>query len=324
MSGFHDVRLPERFSAGSVFGPGFDVRTLTAIDSKQKFTRAMSPAGGLRIYDLRKGIVDLDDARELMEFFIARGGGEFDFRVKDWLDHATNTERRTFGTFTPITALDVDMVQLTTTTYQMVVRYTSGPTTVVRTITKPVNGTVKIGDGTMELFTGFTVDYSTGIVTFSADQSGNTPTWGGEFDVVAGFDQETSRHLQVGMQAISSGSIDSILCRESPVTNPVPQERPGGGATNHGDMEGINHKWSPLNGMVQTFQPAVGSLEIQLPVIDNMPGGGPHGVIFNDGSESLIIKDSNGDDVLNPFSVTDIREIYVSVGTGGAKAWQLI
>jgi uncharacterized protein (TIGR02217 family) len=52
---------------------------------------------------------------------------------------------------------------------------------------KPVSGTVSIADadGTVSP-AEYTVDYTTGLVTFSVTPTGS-PTWGGEFDIPMRF-----------------------------------------------------------------------------------------------------------------------------------------
>lgn len=322
MTGYHPVRLPEEFSVGSTFGPGFDVRQIELQDSKAKFSRIVSPPAGLRRYDLKRGISGIEQLYELYNFFIARGGSANDFRLKDWLDYATTSIGNTLaGVSTGF--LDEDLVYVTDTTYQMVKRYTSGAQTILRTILKPVDGTIRIGDGSSEVLSGFSINYETGLVTYSSAPSG-TPTWGGEFDVVVGFTQETGRHLEVSIQALNVGALDSITCTESPNPTAIPQDRPPGGGFNHSDMGDADVTWSPLNGLCQTFSPSTPNLNIHLPNIAEMPLGGPHGIFINDGGETLTVKDAAAADVLSPFATNSSFQLWVILDASSQKTWTTI
>jgi uncharacterized protein (TIGR02217 family) len=90
----------------------------------------------------------------------------------------------------------------------MVKRYASGSQTWVRTITKPVAGTVRVAlDGT-EQPSGWSVDTTTGVVTFSAAPgSGVAITASFEFDVPVRFDTDV---LDVTLDLERLGSITSI------------------------------------------------------------------------------------------------------------------
>jgi uncharacterized protein (TIGR02217 family) len=96
----------------------------------------------------------------------------------------------------------------TTTAFQLVKRYASGSQTWTRAIAKPVAGTVRIALGGVEQPSGWSVDTTTGIVTFStAPSSGVAITAGFEFDVPVRFDTDA---LDVTLDLERLGSITSI------------------------------------------------------------------------------------------------------------------
>ena len=87
-------------------------------------------------------------------------------------------------------------------------RYASGAQSWTRTITKPVAGTVRIAVGGVEQPSGWSVDATTGIVTFGAAPSaGIAITAGFEFDVPVRFDSDA---LDVTLDLERLGSITSI------------------------------------------------------------------------------------------------------------------
>jgi len=109
------------------------------------------------------------------------------FRAKCLDDFTTNAQIQ------PPTALDMALVALTTTTFQLVKYYGAGGAAIPsigypkRTIHKPVAGTVKVAIAGVETTTGFVVDYTTGIITFAVAPVG-TVTGGCEFDIPVRFD----------------------------------------------------------------------------------------------------------------------------------------
>ena len=78
----------------------------------------------------------------------------------------------------------------------------------VRTIAKAVAGTVRVALGTVEQMSGWTVDTTTGVVTFtSAPGNGVIVRAGFEFDVPVRFDTDM---LDVTLDIERLGSITSI------------------------------------------------------------------------------------------------------------------
>ena len=95
-----------------------------------------------------------------------------------------------------------------TTAFQLVKRYASGSQTWERTITKPVVGSVTVAIDGVEQTTGWSVDTTTGLITFTtAPATGATITAGFEFDVPVRFDTDT---LDVTLDIERLGSITSI------------------------------------------------------------------------------------------------------------------
>ena len=103
---------------------------------------------------------ELDEVRA---FFYARQGRAHGFRFKDWGDHKSCLPS---GTPAP-TDQAIGTGDGTTTAFQLVKRYASGNQTWTRTITKPVAGTVKVYRDGVEATSGWSVDPTAGLVTFT-------------------------------------------------------------------------------------------------------------------------------------------------------------
>ena len=86
--------------------------------------------------------------------------------------------------------------------------YASGAQSWTRTITKPVAGTVALALNGVPQITGWTVNTSTGVVTFAAAPApGVAISAGFDFDVPVRFDTDT---LDVTLDFERLGSITSI------------------------------------------------------------------------------------------------------------------
>jgi uncharacterized protein (TIGR02217 family) len=122
---------------------------------------------------------------ELIAFFRARRGRAYGFRFKDWTDYKATGQLLGTG----------DDAK---TQFQLVKHYPSGSAIEVRTITKPVAGTVKVYlDGALQL-SGWSVDTTTGLVTVNtAPALGVEVTADFEFDVPVRFDTD---HMAVTIE----------------------------------------------------------------------------------------------------------------------------
>ena len=84
------------------------------------------------------------------------------------------------------------------TQFQLVKQYLSGSVIDVRTITKPVDRTVKVYLDSIEQASGWSVDTTTGLVTFSTPPTlGVEVTADFEFDVPVRFDTD---HMAVTIE----------------------------------------------------------------------------------------------------------------------------
>ena len=199
---FHEVRFPDNISRGARGGPERRTQIVELASGDEE--RNASWADSRRRYDVAYGIRRADDLAAVVAFFEARNGRLHGFRYKDWADYKSALPSQA------ITATDQQIGTGTGSlqTFQLAKRYTSGPQTWVRTIAKPVTGTVRVALGMVEQMTGWTVDTTTGVITFTTAPANSVIIRAGfEFDVPVRFDSDT---LDVTLDFERLGSITSI------------------------------------------------------------------------------------------------------------------
>ena len=199
---FHEVRFPDDISRGARGGPERRTQIVELASGDEE--RNASWSNSRRRFDVAYGIRRADDLAAVVAFFEARNGRLHGFRFKDWGDHKSCLPS---GTPSP-TDQAIGTGDGATTAFQLAKRYASGGQTWVRTITKPVAGTVRVAFDGAEQLGGWTVDTTTGVVTFdTAPTAGVAITAGFEFDVPVRFDTDA---LDVTLDLERLGSITSI------------------------------------------------------------------------------------------------------------------
>ncbi len=171
---FHDIRFPEDISYGSGGGPEYSTDIVITQSGYEQ--RNINWGEARARYNVAHGVKTQAQLETLIAFFRARKGRAHSFRFKDWSDyHAIG---QVLGTGDG-----------SKTAFQLVKRYTSGATTEVRTITKPVSGSVLVFVDAV--LTPVTVNTSTGMVTFTeAPEGGAVISADFEFDVPVRFDTD--------------------------------------------------------------------------------------------------------------------------------------
>jgi uncharacterized protein (TIGR02217 family) len=199
---FHEVRFPDNIGRGARGGPERRTQIVELASGDEE--RNASWANSRRRYDVAYGIRRADDLAVVVAFFEARNGRLHGFRFKDWADYRSGLPSQLPGP----TDQALGTGDGTTTVFQLVKRYSSGAQSWVRTIGKPVAGTVRIALDSLEQGAGWTVDTATGLVTFAtAPAAGVSVTAGFEFDVPVRFDSDA---LDVTLDVERLGSITSV------------------------------------------------------------------------------------------------------------------
>lgn len=199
---FHEVRFPTAIAFGASGGP--ERKTdIVALGSGHE-ERNSRWADSRRRYNAGYGVKSLDDLHAAIAFFEERRGRLYGFRWRDRADWKSCAPSGTpAATDQPIGTGDG-----ATAEFQLVKTYGADHAPWVRTIAKPVAGSVLVAvDGT-PLTEGWICDDTTGVVTFTTPpEEGAAITAGYEFDVPVRFDSDT---LEINLSHFAAGDIPAI------------------------------------------------------------------------------------------------------------------
>lgn len=205
---FHEVLFPSDISRGSSGGPRrlTDVVTLR---SGFEFRNSLW-ANSRRSYNAGLGLRHMDHLYQAIEFFEARRGRLHGFRWKDWSDYKSGSPTST------ITNADqqIGTGNGVITVFQLTKLYSSSSSPYTREIKKPVAGslTVAVNGVAQTIATDFTVNTTTGLVTFAVAPGNGLPvTAGFEFDVPVRFDQD---EILVNVELFDSGQVPDLSIME--------------------------------------------------------------------------------------------------------------
>jgi uncharacterized protein (TIGR02217 family) len=202
MAAFHEILFPLDVALGSAGGP--ERRTEIVALASGREERNARWAHSRRRYDAGYGVKTLEALSQVIAFFEERRGMLHGFRWRDRLDHASAAPG------VPVTAFDqtIGAGDGETGTFQLVKTYGGAFAPYARPIVKPVSGSVRIAVDGVELDDGFTVDGTTGVVTFATPPGvGDAVTAGFLFDVPVRFDTD---YLEVDLSAFAAGAIPKI------------------------------------------------------------------------------------------------------------------
>lgn len=191
---FRDISFPPYVARGATGGPSFSTSIVTLAGGAEQRNSLWANSRGK--WNISTGIRTRAQMIEVIAFFHVVKGRAYSFRFKDWNDYD---------------AIDQAMVEISATVWQLVKRYNIAGFEHVRTITKPVVGTVvvKIGGSPVA---PHDINYQTGRVTFGT-APGSAPTASFEFDVPVRFDTD---HLPVEANAWDQQMVSQIDLVEVP------------------------------------------------------------------------------------------------------------
>lgn len=199
---FHEIRFPDNISRGAKGGPERRTRIVELASGDEE--RNASWANSRRRYDVSYGVRRADDLAAVVAFFEARNGRLHAFRFKDWSDYKSCLPSATPASTDQI----IGTGNGSTTAFQLVKTYASGAQSWARAILKPVAGTVAVSLNGVAQGSGWSVNTTTGIVTFTVPPTtGAVIRAGLEFDVPVRFDTD---ELPVTLDIERTGSIPSI------------------------------------------------------------------------------------------------------------------
>lgn len=315
------IECIDRASAGGV---GFAVTRIHQ-DSGQKFSILRRP-GPLWQYDLASTVkVDDNSLITLLNFIVAVGDSGFRFRDpidfatdqtwQQWKNSVVNENDQQFATGDG-----------TTTTFQLIKRYTVGTQSYQRPITK-VNQTniaaLAAIDGVPQTNgVNFTVDDTSGLITFTtAPAPGSILTWGGEFDVPVCFTEETLLSAQTTWEIPREGRFRSLALEEQTADVTIPVEEVGGGSFLHSAMA-ASVSFTLVSGRAQVFQPTVAGLTAQAPLLASLPTGAPIFYVTNvSAAESIDVIAAENAAVIVTLAPGQTNQLLITLDINGDPQW---
>lgn len=203
LTDFFECTFPTALAFLAQGGPTFSTTVNEAFGGKESRVRNWSGALCKYTIDLQNKPIAYFDA--VREFFYVVGGSACGFRFLDVTDHSFANE--VIGTGNSSNA-----------SFQLIKTYASGNRTYVRTLTKPITSdvqtftgsycddtvTVKLNNVLQTPDTDYTLDYTSGLVTFTSAPSG-TITASGQFHVPCRFtNDQLVAQLEVATQTVDA------------------------------------------------------------------------------------------------------------------------
>lgn len=318
---FHDIRFPLTGDWGSTGGPG-NQTIVQRMDSGQE-RRNPRWSQFRHTYDVGAAVKEYSSIAEVKTFYLARGGLANSFRLQDPLDYNSSELGKNWdGDSSPATDTDQEIGtgDGTTTQFQLVKRYSDTEGSYVRTITKPVSGTVVIAvDGTPTA-SGWTVNTSTGIVTFtSAPTLGQVITAGFEFDVEVRFGDGSDQFFAQEASDFGSGAIPNLPLVEVLDTGYSNEDIHYGGAK---DIEIAANYTIDLSTVYWSVESTGAGLRIILPAISTVPKGGPVFVIENVGATNTFVVVDDALTTVKNVVAGETCMIFHALDSAGASKWK--
>lgn len=205
MSAFHEVLFPLDIALKSSGGPERRTDVVTLGSGREE--RNARWAHSRRRYDAGYGVKTHQALSQVIEFFEERRGRLHGFRWRDRLDHSSAAPG---ASVTPLDQV-IGTGDGETASFALTKTYGSVHAPYQRRIEKPVMGSLRVAVAGVEAVgSAFTLDTTTGIVTFAAGHipaSGQAVTAGFMFDVPVRFDTD---YLEVDLSAFAAGAIPKI------------------------------------------------------------------------------------------------------------------
>jgi uncharacterized protein (TIGR02217 family) len=194
---FIDQRLPTKVELNAVRHDDEDIEIVTTDGGWE--TRNARQASSLRSWDISFPAGFYDDATiaAVIAMYKAARGKLHSFRFKDPVENAVADAQFGIG-------------DGATTTFPLIIPYTAGSETFERAITRPISPIIIKKDGVVA-GSGYSVNYATGVVTFSpAPSVGVVLSWSGAYDVPVRFDSA----LEMTALTIRLAHVETLTIKE--------------------------------------------------------------------------------------------------------------
>jgi uncharacterized protein (TIGR02217 family) len=206
---FDDIQFPGKISLNSVAGPEFSTDVTETAGGFEK--RNQNWSGARLRFNVATGVRTQTDYEDVLKFFYGRSGRARGFRFQDWTDCKSCLITGTPAHTDQVLGTGDGAKQF----FQLQKSYVSGPVTYLRKITRPVAASVKVGLGGINQVSGWTVNLSTGLITFaSPPANGVAVTAGFIFDVPARFDIDRLEPIHLFEGAVQLPELPVVEIRE--------------------------------------------------------------------------------------------------------------
>jgi len=324
--GFHNVSFPTDQDYGTEGGPGYDTAIIETTSGAEQ--RVARHSAARHIFDAAHTIRSPQAIADVLKFYHARRGAAASFRYKDWGDYASNS----LGMTHTGSAID-DEDQIigygdgSTTQFQLCKVYSDDGAATTRVINLPVESSVLIAIDGVAQASGWSVNDTTGIVTFTTAPSvGEVITAGFEFETKVRFSKDVDvQALKAQISSFDIHEIPSVPLIEVINEAPVPDVMNFGGAKNHGAIT-ADVSITLSQGVHHIVDPAAG-LKIYLPEIDwplsHLADGFGHFYIHNEGTNSIDVVTTALSTVVT-IAAGLAAIISVSRDSDGQKTWRAL
>ncbi len=199
---FHEVTFPLAIAFQSTGGPVRRTEIVTLGSGHEE--RNAVWAGSRRRYDVGSGVRTLDDLAGVIAFFEARRGQLYGFRFKDFADCKSCAP----GAVPAAGDQVIGRGDGETAAFALKKHYSDLGGAYVRTIAKPVPGSVQVAVDGVALAHAWNVEAATGLVTFASPPAeGAVITAGFAFDTPVRFDTDA---LSINLASFAAGEMASI------------------------------------------------------------------------------------------------------------------
>jgi uncharacterized protein (TIGR02217 family) len=199
---FHEILFPTAIAFGATGGPERQTEIVSLASGFEE--RNSRWADSRRRYNAGYGVRTLDDLHAVVTFFEERRGRLYGFRWRDRIDWQSCAP----GGVPAETDQAIGEGDGERTAFPLVKTYGSAHAPYARAIAKPVAGSVSIAIDGEALADGWSVDTTSGVVTFATAPAADAAiTAGFRFDVPVRFDTD---RLDVNLTSFAAGDIPAI------------------------------------------------------------------------------------------------------------------
>ena len=312
--GFHDVTYPLEVAYGATSGIAHNT-VVISLDSWQE-QRIVRNNSFRKVFDARTGINTRDNAMVLRNFVAARRGDAHSFKVFDHIDNTTAVNGRDAPTNLDQSLGTGDGA---TVDFQLHKRYGDDNYGVYWNITKPDDGSVVVALDGANQTSGWSVDLTTGIITFdTAPLADVAVTAGCRYHVPCRFGSDVSEALEHELADVDITEVGSIPIIEDPLTANVADEYDYGGA------QEVSLATTTVMNLLTRFTYLSGSNagNAKLPPVAALEPGGPYLAFYNATGGTVTVVDDS-DTTVGTIADATTATLWLAL-ISGVKTWTLV